>query len=83
VLPDGMHVFKPKNANLGKFRHVLQCKMFVNFIAISLFLLSLGLFMAIGYILRSFGIFFPFWYVVPRKIWQPWSVYMKHEFRIA
>jgi hypothetical protein len=19
-----------------------------------------------------FGIFFPFWYVVPRKIWQPW-----------
>jgi hypothetical protein len=28
-------------------------------------------FMAIWYILWSFGIFFPFWYVVPRKIWQP------------
>jgi hypothetical protein len=22
--------------------------------------------------LWSFGIFFPFWYVVPRQIWQPW-----------
>jgi hypothetical protein len=20
----------------------------------------------------EFGIFFPFWYFVPRKIWQPW-----------
>jgi hypothetical protein len=28
-------------------------------------------FMVIWYILWSFGIFFPFWYVVPRKIWQP------------
>jgi hypothetical protein len=26
---------------------------------------------AIWYILSPFGIFFPFWYVVPRKIWQP------------
>jgi hypothetical protein len=22
--------------------------------------------------LLPFGIFFPFWYVVPRQIWQPW-----------
>jgi hypothetical protein len=28
-------------------------------------------FMAIGYILWSSGIFLPFWYAVPRKIWQP------------
>jgi hypothetical protein len=28
--------------------------------------------MAIWYILWSFGIFSLFWYVVPRKIWQPW-----------
>jgi hypothetical protein len=28
-------------------------------------------FMAIWYILWSFVIFFPFWYVVPRNIWQP------------
>jgi hypothetical protein len=24
------------------------------------------------YNLWSFGIFFTFWYVLPRKIWQPW-----------
>jgi hypothetical protein len=33
-------------------------------------------FRAIWYILWSFGIFygifFPFWYVEPRKLWQPW-----------
>jgi hypothetical protein len=28
-------------------------------------------FVAIWYILLPFGIFFPFWYVVPRQIWQP------------
>jgi hypothetical protein len=27
--------------------------------------------MAIWYNLWSFGTFFPFWYFVPRKIWQP------------
>jgi hypothetical protein len=38
-----------------------------------------GLFTAICYILWPIGIFhgylvyfFPFWYIVPRKIWQPW-----------
>jgi hypothetical protein len=36
--------------------------------------------MAIWSILRTFGIFFgylvyftPFWQVLPREIWQPWS----------
>jgi hypothetical protein len=28
--------------------------------------------LALWYILRPLGIFFPFWYVVRRKIWQPW-----------
>jgi hypothetical protein len=28
-------------------------------------------FTAIWYILWLFGVFSPFWYVVPRKIWQP------------
>jgi hypothetical protein len=28
-------------------------------------------FVAIWYILWSFGQFFMFWYVIPRKIWQP------------
>jgi hypothetical protein len=45
------------------------------FMAIWLFYCHLVYFMAIWYILWPFGIifgdFFPFWYVVPRKIWQP------------
>jgi hypothetical protein len=35
--------------------------------------------MAIWYILWSFGIFSPFWFVVPRLIWQSWT---KPEFVI-
>jgi hypothetical protein len=35
-----------------------------------IFYAHLVYFMAIWYILWPFGIFFPFWYVVPRKIWQ-------------
>jgi hypothetical protein len=34
-------------------------------------------FKVIWYILWSFGIFFPLWYVVPRKIWQPWSTVIR------
>jgi hypothetical protein len=30
-------------------------------------------FLVFCYILSTFGIFFPFWYFVPRKIWQPCS----------
>jgi hypothetical protein len=29
-------------------------------------------FMVIWYILWPLSTFLPFWYVVPRKIWQPW-----------
>jgi hypothetical protein len=29
-------------------------------------------FTAIWYISDHFSIYFPFWYVVPRKIWQHW-----------
>jgi hypothetical protein len=49
--------FQTKNPNLGKFRRVLQRKILVYFIPI-------------WSILRPFGI--GIWYVVPRKIWQPW-----------
>jgi hypothetical protein len=27
----------------------------------------------VGTFYGHFGIFFPFWYVAPRKIWQPWG----------
>jgi hypothetical protein len=58
--------FQNKSPNLDKFLECLamtdlgKCH-FVHFIHL----------MAIGYILRPFGYIFPFWYVVPRKIWQP------------
>jgi ABC-type long-subunit fatty acid transport system fused permease/ATPase subunit len=29
------------------------------------------------YLVYTFGIFFLFWYVVPRKIWQRWSLIEK------
>jgi hypothetical protein len=59
-----MVCFQSKNPNLGKFWRVLQ-----------------------RYILWTFGIvrgnlayFFPFWYFVPRKIWQPcWRVTLRRE----
>jgi hypothetical protein len=37
-----------------------------------IFYRNLGYFMTIWYILCSFGKFFRFWYIVSRKIWQPW-----------
>jgi hypothetical protein len=71
-----MAYFQTKNTTLGKFWRVLQWKMLGHFIAIWSTYLTV-----IWYIMRLFGIFhgkllyfFPFWYVVPRKIWQPWLV---------
>jgi hypothetical protein len=47
---------------------------------VGIFYVNLVYFTAIGNIFWTFGIFCdnlvyfpPFWYVVPRKIWQPWS----------
>jgi hypothetical protein len=66
-----MVYFQTKNPNLDKFWSVLQGNVLANF-------------MVIWYISMSFGIIFghlvyfvAIWYVVPRKIWQPWfpSVY--------
>jgi hypothetical protein len=34
------------------------------------------MFCPFGIFCGHFGIFFPFWYVVPRKIWQPWLGYL-------
>jgi hypothetical protein len=72
-LPDG--IFQTKNFNSSKFWRVLQWKILVYFMAILSILLPFGkrtYNVAILHILWLFGVFFPFWYVVPRKIWQPW-----------
>jgi hypothetical protein len=65
-----MVCFQTKNPNLGKFWRVLQWKMLVYF---------MDPFTVFCYILWTFGTvrgnlayIFPFWYFVPRKIWQPW-----------
>jgi hypothetical protein len=71
-------IFKPKICTyLGKFCRDLQSKTFVTFYG------DLVYFTAIWYSLWPFGIlygylvyFFPFWYVVPKKIWQPWYIYV-------
>jgi hypothetical protein len=51
---------------------------------------TLVYFVTIWSILWSFGIFhnyleyfFTFWYVVPRKIWQPWPIARKRAFEIS
>jgi hypothetical protein len=67
-------VFKPKIQNLGKFWRVLQWKMIVYFMDTRSILRSLVVFYGHLVYIGSwwlFGIFFPFWYFVPRKIWQP------------
>jgi hypothetical protein len=60
-------------SNLGKFWRVLQWKMLVDVIYGHLvyFTAICYTLWPFGIILWFFGIFFQFWYVVPRKIWQP------------
>jgi hypothetical protein len=72
-----MVCFRIKNPNLGKFWRVLHRKMLVHFMDT-----CLVRFTVFCYILWTFGIvcgnlvyFFPFWYFVPRKIWQPWPAH--------
>jgi hypothetical protein len=43
---------------------------------------NLVYYMGIWYIMWEFGIFFPFWYFVPRKIWQPWRRQAAKEKRL-
>jgi hypothetical protein len=68
-----MVYFQTKNHNLGKFwrgscngRHWYILSQFGHFSG------DLVYFRALMYILWSFGINSPFWYIVSRKIWQPW-----------
>jgi hypothetical protein len=72
--------FETKNPNLDNILRVLQWKMLVYFVAIW------SIFPAIWQILFGhlvyfprFGTFYPFWYVVPRQVWQPCSwVVLEH-----
>jgi hypothetical protein len=61
-------VYFQKKSDLGKFRSISQKQMLVIFTAKWSISLPFGIFLGA---FDHFGIFFPFWYVVPRKIWQP------------
>jgi hypothetical protein len=75
-----MVYFLTENPHSGKIWRVLQWKITVYFGQFSRHLVyftycPLVYFVVIWYILWSFGIFSPFWYAVPRKIWQPWCCF--------
>jgi hypothetical protein len=59
---------------MGKFWRILQWKMLVYFKDIWSILQQIGIFYAhLEYITYGLLVYFsPFWYVAPRKIWQPW-----------
>jgi hypothetical protein len=67
VLPDGL--FLNQKSQFGKILEGLVLE------DVGIFRGHFVYFTAKWYILWSFGIYFLFWYDVPRKIWQPWSMY--------
>jgi hypothetical protein len=59
-LPDGIHIFKTKNPNFGKFWRVLQWNMLVYFTAIWSILRPFGQFY--GHLVYYMAIFVVLWY---------------------
>jgi hypothetical protein len=67
-----MVCFQTKNPNLGKFWRVLQWKIFVYFMTIWSILRPLKVFYGhLVYFVVIWYISPRFWYIVPRKIFQP------------
>jgi hypothetical protein len=74
-----MAYFQTKNPNLGKFWRDLQWNILAFLWPFGIFYGHLVYFVAVGYILfLLFAIVFPFWYVAPRKIWQPCTHGRRH-----
>jgi hypothetical protein len=70
-----MLYFKTKNPILGKFLRVLKWKVLVYFMALCSILRPFSIFCGHLIIFHGYLVyFFPFWYLVPRKIWQPWPI---------
>jgi hypothetical protein len=68
--------FQTKNRNLGKFWEDLQWIILVYFMTIWSILrpLEMQFYGHLVYFMVIWYISPPFWYFVPRKIWQPWSL---------
>jgi hypothetical protein len=65
------HIFKPKTIIWVNFRGIFNQRCWYILLLFGIFYGHLVYFVAIWFIIWLFGIFFPFWYAVPRKIWQP------------
>jgi hypothetical protein len=63
--------FKPKIPIFGKFWRVLKWKMLVYYMVIWSILRLFGVFCGHLVYFMFLVYFLPYWYVVPRKIWQP------------
>jgi hypothetical protein len=71
-LPDG--ICSTRKSNLGKFWSVLQFKRLANFMTFWSIIVPFRIFYChMVHFLVILVYFFPYWYVVPRKIWQPWT----------
>jgi hypothetical protein len=69
--------FQTKNINLGKFWRAIDWKMFMYFMAIWNILQTFWIFYDhLVHFMFIFGPFFRFWYHMPRKIWQPWPLFL-------
>jgi hypothetical protein len=64
--------FQTKNSNLVKFCRALEWKMSVYFMVIWYIFCPFGYVVPIWY-------FSPFWFIVSRKIWQPWYTYVQER----
>jgi hypothetical protein len=65
-------IFKPK-IQIGKILEGLAMEDVVIFyVRLVHFTVFCYILLTLGIVCGKFGIFFPFWYFVPRKIWQPW-----------
>jgi hypothetical protein len=78
-----MVYFQTQNHDLGKFGWVLEWNMllyvlFGHCTAIYYIYCYLVYFWPFGIFYGYLVNFFPFWYVVPRKIWQPWVAISSH-----
>jgi hypothetical protein len=75
-----LRVARHQKSQFGFILRALEWKMLVYTTAIWNILPPFGIFYVLGHILWLFGIFSPFYYVVPKNIWQPWDRCYDHNF---
>jgi hypothetical protein len=66
------HIFEPKILIWVNFGGLAMSDVGINLWPFGLFYCHLVFVVAVWYNSGFWGISVPFWYVIPRKIWQPW-----------